>query len=446
MYKATQVDLDRAVAIKVLDVADDDLKEEVRQQRLSVMQKRFEREARLASQMRDERAITIYDFGRSGDKLYMAMEYVDGPTLGTLVAMERAIDPQRTLRIIRQALKALGEAHRIGFLHRDIKPHNIMIFEHAGEKDRVKVLDFGLVKLIDEEEGAGSKSDLTADNVLVGTPRFMSPEQIRGEELGPASDIYSLGLVMFEMLTGRRAVEADTTMKIVARHLDPEPFKIPAGITLPSEVLRILRKCVAKSAGDRYPTAEAAIEDIDAVLAGDIGEPTRTELSVDDMELKPRGRKAVAVVATLLAVGVVAAFAVVAMQPPKADDSAAEATTDREGPAVAVEGSAVSERKPVETPEAPSTEPDGAPAGVAAQPVDSEPDPIGSRPEPEIERPPAPPDAPEAEADPTPEAPKVEPKKRRKKKGTAKSPLDDPHIHLYAKPDKDRPDSYRALE
>jgi serine/threonine protein kinase len=203
VYKAMQNDLGRPVAIKVLRPAtrigfNDDVSAEER--RLEIVSKRFEREAQLVSQLRDPHTVLMYEYGQTPDGLlYMVLEFISGDALSRVVEVEGAISPDRAVNIVLQVLSSLEEAHARGVLHRDIKPPNIMLYSHMGRADQVKVLDFGLAKSMDDPIFSADNPDLTDDEVLIGTPRYMSPEQIRGHRLAPSTDIYSLGLVFYEL-------------------------------------------------------------------------------------------------------------------------------------------------------------------------------------------------------------------------------------------------------
>ena len=183
--------------------------------------RRFNQEAKLVSRLQDPHTITMYDYGRTASgMLYMVFEFVDGESVSELVSREGALHYSRVLSIVEQTLGSLEEAHAFGVMHRDIKPGNIMVFEHVGRPDQVKLLDFGIAKVA---KATGSQSkDLTADGTLVGTPRYMSPEQIRGEEITPRSDIYSLGLVAYEMLVGSKAIAATSSVTIIGLQLEPQ--------------------------------------------------------------------------------------------------------------------------------------------------------------------------------------------------------------------------------
>lgn len=258
VYRAAQQDLERQVAIKVMrpavDTTSDSTEETIA--RIEEVEERFRREAKVISKFRSPHTVVVHDYGRTnGGLLYMTLEYVDGQTVGDLIKNHSPIDPARVVRIVKQVVRSLHEAHSFDILHRDIKPQNVMVYDHLDQTDLVKVLDFGIAKLMEVEEEAAVVEELTTDGVLVGTPRYMSPEQIRGDRLTPASDVYSLGLVAYEMLTGAKAVNETTTMRIIARHLDPSPLRFPHDALVGEGLRDIVERMISKEPEDRYQSA-----------------------------------------------------------------------------------------------------------------------------------------------------------------------------------------------
>lgn len=267
VYRARQTELKRSVAIKILRPArrigfSDDKAAESR--RLDIVAKRFEREAQLVSQLRDPHTVMMYDYGTTEDGLlYMVLEYVDGQPLSEVLLKQGAMPPERCVKIARQVLMSLQEAHALGMLHRDIKPPNIMLFDHVGRTDQVRVLDFGLAKSIDDPKFTADDPDLTDAEVLIGTPRYMSPEQIRGEKLAAATDIYSLGLVIYEMLVGTKAVTSTSTMNTLARHINDEPIQLPAEANVPPKLREIVDTMLQKMVEDRYETVDIVLREFE---------------------------------------------------------------------------------------------------------------------------------------------------------------------------------------
>jgi eukaryotic-like serine/threonine-protein kinase len=261
IYTASQSDLERVVALKILEPPLQPGSDEEKKRRLDRVTSRFEREARMLSKLRVPSTITIYEYGRTEDGLlFMAMEYIDGEGLDAVIPKRCPMEPPRVIHILRQILTSLYEAHLQQMLHRDLKPANIMLFEHLGEPDLVKLLDFGIVKLVDRE--SKDRKDITDDDVLVGTPRYMAPEYIRGEQFGPACDLYAVGLIAYELLTGKQAIEVEHNVQILAKQLDPQPFYLPESLETPAELRAVVNRLVEKEPAKRYQSAEEVLHDI----------------------------------------------------------------------------------------------------------------------------------------------------------------------------------------
>ena len=211
VFLANQEPIDRQVAIKVLhhSLTNDE-----------VAVRRFEREARVISRMRHPNTVTVYDFGRTqADELYLVMEFLEGQTVAQLVRAGGPLPGMRGARIIRQACGSLSEAHELGIIHRDLKPDNIFLTRFGDEQDFVKVLDFGLVKLADND----SVHQLTQAGKVYGTPRYMAPEQAEGKPIDHRSDIYTLGVVLYELLMGRPLFVAETMVALLVKHIQQPP-------------------------------------------------------------------------------------------------------------------------------------------------------------------------------------------------------------------------------
>ncbi len=251
VYLAQQEGLQRQVAIKVLNTAD--------APKLDVLMKRFEQEARLISQLRDPHTITMYDFGQTPEgMLYMVQEYVEGEDLAHLFKREGQLEPERVVKIVQQLLSSLQEAHALGVLHRDIKPQNIMVYTHVGRRDQIKLLDFGIAKMAGE---AGQ--DWTAEGSLVGTPRYIAPERIRGKKLSPSSDIYAVGLVAYELLTGRRVMEGKKGIAALQAQLSDPSTKLSPSLPIPGALRAIVNRMMEKEVPRRYSNAEEVLSDLE---------------------------------------------------------------------------------------------------------------------------------------------------------------------------------------
>src|SRR5215470_2589238 len=195
VYKGKQTLIGREVALKVLhpDMARD-----------ANLVARFRREGAVACNLRDAHTVTTYDFDQTPDgTLYIAMELLTGRSLHDIFYDEAPLPWRRILRVLEQMCSSLGEAHRQGSVHRDIKPENIYLEERPGQKDYVKVLDFGIAKIIRGDLGGNAAPQLTATGQTLGTLEYMSPEQLMGKQLDGRSDIYAMGVLSFELLTGR---------------------------------------------------------------------------------------------------------------------------------------------------------------------------------------------------------------------------------------------------
>jgi serine/threonine-protein kinase len=210
VYRATQLSLDKVICLKVLrrELAGD-----------PETQARFQREAKAASRLNHPHSIQIIDFGTGeGGALYIAMEMVTGQDLQQLMQNQFPLSEDRIRHIMSQVLDALSEAHAQKIIHRDLKPENIMVGQFRAEPDFVKVLDFGIAQIQD-----GSANKLTKAGLVCGTPEYMSPEQARGEELDARSDLYSAGIILYQMAVGKLPFTATTPMGFVSKHLVEVP-------------------------------------------------------------------------------------------------------------------------------------------------------------------------------------------------------------------------------
>jgi serine/threonine protein kinase len=213
VYRAEQAPLGRICAIKVLNsgyAAEHDPE----------FHKRFFLEASVASKLTHPNTVTIFDYGRTEDDVYyMAMEYLEGHTLHRAIRESGHLPEERVVPIASQICRALREAHALGVIHRDLKPANIFLVKHGDEADFVKVLDFGLVKNVAEKEG----EDLTQTGMFMGSPKYMSPEQIRGDRVDARTDVYALGIIMYEMLTGKVPFDRPSSVNILMAHVHDSP-------------------------------------------------------------------------------------------------------------------------------------------------------------------------------------------------------------------------------
>lgn len=249
VYLAREPLIGREVALKVLSPTGGKYRD--------VTAARFLREVRLIASLQDPHTVTLYDFGQTeSGLLYMACEYIRGGDLQQLLMAERRLEPRVVVHILSQVLASLREAHSRGITHRDIKPANILIHEYEGDPYRAKVVDFGLAKPNNVDA-----TQLTREGVSAGTPRYMSPEQILAQGVGPPSDIYSLGLVASEMLTGEPAVNADNRRALLRKHLDGPQIVVPEHAA-PLVLREVIDRMTVRQPADRYSTVEEVLADL----------------------------------------------------------------------------------------------------------------------------------------------------------------------------------------
>ena len=219
---------------------------------------RFHREVGTVAQLEHPNTVRVYDFGSTDDgTLYIAMEFLDGKALNRVIESEGALDPRRVGNLIRQVAGSLDEAHRQGIVHRDLKPENVLLIERAGEKDVVKLVDFGIAARTESAERE-KEQKLTQQGMVLGTPPYMSPEQFTGKALDARSDVYSLGVMVYEMLTGQLPFQADTAWQWATHHMTSPPRSFedtPAGIRVPEPLRRTVLKALSKEPSDRQSSA-----------------------------------------------------------------------------------------------------------------------------------------------------------------------------------------------
>lgn len=252
VFRATQLAMDRKVAVKLLKphLTSDD----------TALQ-RFAREARATLKVESPHAVKILDFGVTPHRdYYMVLEYLDGRTVQRELEVDGAFAPARVVHIARQALDALATAHALGVIHRDVKPDNLLLMRSGGDPDYTKILDFGVAKLMQGAAGDPATLALTAKGMVFGTPEFMSPEQACGQPLDGRSDLYSLAVAMFTMLTGMTLFEAKSPIVWLTHHArTPAPAlaMVRPELAAYPELDELLQRCLAKAPDDRPDTAEA---------------------------------------------------------------------------------------------------------------------------------------------------------------------------------------------
>lgn len=257
IFSGTQERIGRPVAIKMLRRQDGP--------RAELAKKRFVREAKFLASMNHPNVVEMYDFGETKDgDVVMVMEKLEGNTLKEHIE-KGPLEVERVLRIAEQIANAVGRAHDLGGVHRDLKPANIFIERDDQDRDLIKVLDFGLVK------PAGKKakgSSLTLSGFVLGTPFYMSPEQAMGDKLDATADVYSLGIMLYEMLTGVPPFRGDTVAEILAKHMEASPAPMAANnprLLVPARLEALVRACLEKVPTARPPTMFELAQNLEAI-------------------------------------------------------------------------------------------------------------------------------------------------------------------------------------
>jgi serine/threonine-protein kinase len=260
VYRAEQAPLGRVCAIKVLNpnyAGEHDPE----------FHKRFFLEASIASKLTHPNTVTIFDYGRTEDDIYyMAMEYLQGHTLHRAIR-EGFFPEERAAHVARQICRALREAHSLGVIHRDLKPANIFLVEHGDETDFVKVLDFGLVKNVSGDKG----EDLTQTGLFMGSPKYMAPEQIRGDKVDARTDIYALGIIMYEMITGKVPFDRPNSVNILMAHVNEEPpplRQMNPAIQISAQIEDTVARCMAKDPDQRFRSMDEVLAALKRIGGG----------------------------------------------------------------------------------------------------------------------------------------------------------------------------------
>lgn len=281
IYEAVQLPIGRRVALKIVSVdGGDEGGDRIR--------KRFHREASIAARVAHPNIVSIFDFGETeeGD-LFMAMEYVGGRPLSEVALETGRFEGRRALAIAIQLVRALRKAHEQGVVHRDLKPANIMVVRDEDDDDFIKVLDFGIVKIFSEEEqsdpGVYTDENLTRAGVLLGTPGYMAPEQALGEVVDERADIYSVGVILYQLLTGRPPFEADTIVDLIRLQVMNEaPFlrEVDPDAECSAELEALIHRCLHRSRDRRPETSRELLAQLKSIWRIETDESYGTETSL----------------------------------------------------------------------------------------------------------------------------------------------------------------------
>ncbi len=299
VYEAEDIRLGRAVALKVLRA---DLAKQLQ------ADERFMQEARILARIRSPFVCTVYSVGATDNgKTYIAMEYIDGGSLGDLLDRERWLPLRRAILVAQRVCEALIEAHEAGIIHRDLKPDNILLTRVGSMDDYVKVVDLGLAKHI-ASAGSNNNPRLTQARLVLGTPAYMSPEQAAGQDVGPPSDLYSLGVIFYEMLTGYLPVDGETPQDFLRAHQLQPPIALATrrpDLTFPPMLEELCQKLLSKRPQDRPAGAREIIdllEELDEELLAQetrAGRPARRSSRTTIPKPKPPQASPKAVAPTL---------------------------------------------------------------------------------------------------------------------------------------------------
>ena len=265
VYRAGQLATGQSVAVKLLHPEFADVEQVVQ---------RFEREAKVMTQLAHPHIVKVIEFGEWNGRLFLAMELLGGKSLADLIERGkggRRLTVKRALAIMRPVLDALEYAHARGVVHRDMKPENIMVIPNRGllSRDNIKLLDFGIAKLGHHSENATQK--LTQQGLILGTPDYMSPEQAIGQDADVRSDLYSCVVILYQMLTGRRPFEADSSLDVLVMHVNAQPRslrEVTPGAAIPPGVEQVVLRALAKRPAERFQSARELRQALERAAVG----------------------------------------------------------------------------------------------------------------------------------------------------------------------------------
>lgn len=283
VYRARHLTLKKPVAVKVLRPQDGGRDQRVR---------RFKAEARAASRLDHPNVIRVLDFGEeeSDGLLYLAMEYLSGEDLQVYLDRRGMLEPVRAFEHGAEILAALSHAHGQGVIHRDVKPGNVILFRRTDDDGRevesLKVLDFGLAKIVDPEGLDASGGPITRQGAIFGTPAYMSPEQAKGEPLDERSDLYSVGVMLYRMLSGEVPFRADSPWGILKLHISERAAPLSSRVALPDpRYQRVVERAMAKDPSQRYESARAMRAALLEVLEGPLAQGLSADEAPTEMNL-----------------------------------------------------------------------------------------------------------------------------------------------------------------
>jgi serine/threonine-protein kinase len=247
VYRAVQEPVGRVVAVKVLSE---------QQHRNEDLRMRFFREARVVARLSHPSTVVLHDYGEEADgRLFMVFEFVEGQSLVDVVRNEAPLSPRRVVALMRNVLGALAEAHGVGLVHRDLKPSNIMVIRGSFGDEDVKVLDFGIAKVVSGEPDP-KDTFRTRAGLVLGTPHYMAPEQARGEQVDTRSDLYAVGVLMFEALTGRTPFDGPSDIAVLMAQIQQPVPKFPPHLDIPPALVAVVEKALQKNPRERFQSAE----------------------------------------------------------------------------------------------------------------------------------------------------------------------------------------------
>jgi eukaryotic-like serine/threonine-protein kinase len=281
VYRGEQLAVGRTVAIKLLHAHHADDPKEIT---------RFQREARAIAALRHPNIVQVHDFGQTKDGfLYLVMEYLEGHTFKDIARDEAPLDPDRIIDYLVQVLDGLAEAHSRGVIHRDLKPENVFCATIGRRSDVIKLLDFGIAKILDD---SGAMATLTGKGMAVGSPRYMSPEQARAQPVSEQTDLYLIGLITYELLTGRGVFQKSSPTDYLLAHIQeaPPPLSVD-GVQLTGPLVELVLQCLAKNPTDRPESAEAlmtamkacrgrALDEVGVITTSGTPSPEPSEVAV----------------------------------------------------------------------------------------------------------------------------------------------------------------------